>query len=279
MSAKMLEVLRHQRSRGPLPSSLEGLGGFIERLQQTLPEVRIELPTADPSALSRLRATGLAADLEDGSAVVRFPADGDALDRVLSLLGLPALQRGGAATVLAALEEAEDPARLAPRVSLPLRIRPAKATALGWSKDLFSLTLLVSNVEVQRDGTLVGTGRGPIVAVCAEYERPLTSIDPPGIADYPFERAQALGVPMLRLERSWFRRPLRLEATHELARAPADRPEAVARASRFLGQLDDAWQRRIGAATEIAWPVFRPAHQGPLLDGVRGVPLPGIQLH
>jgi hypothetical protein len=281
MKPNGLELLRLQRARGPLPSSIEGLGAFVAALQKLLPEVAVPLPTAESAAISRLRAAGIVADLVDGRVVARFPTDGDALDRVLLLLGLPPLLEGGAEAVLTAIAAGPAPgAPEPPRLSLPLRIQPAKATALGWSSDLYSLTLLISNVILrEEDGALLPTQRGPVVAVCAEYARPLTSLDPPGIADYQLERARTLGVPMLRLHAGGFlRRPLRLEATNDKARAPATRPEALARAEKFLGELDQAWQQRVGLGLEVAWPVFRPERAGPLLDGVSGAPLPEMQL-
>lgn len=280
MKANSLELLRLQRARGPLPSSIEGLGAFVAALQKLLPEVAVTLATAESAAISRLRAAGISAELHEGKVVARFPTDGDALDRVLLLLGLPPLPEGGAEAVLTAIAAGPAPgAPEPPRLSLPLRIQPAKATALGWSSDLYSLTVLISNVALREgDGALLPTQRGPVVAVCAEYERPLTSLDPPGIADYQLERARTLGVPMLRLPGGFLRRPLRLEATSDKARATATQPEALARAEKFLGELDQAWQQRVGIGLEVAWPVFRPERGGPLLDGVSGAPLPEMQL-
>jgi hypothetical protein len=164
-------------------------------------------------------------------------------------------------------------------VSLPLRVHPAKACALGWSSDLYSLTVLISNVALrEEDGALLPKDRGPIVAVCAEYDRPVTSLDPPGVASYRLEDARSQGVPTLRLGGGWFRSPLRLEATPRAARVPAHRSEALARAEKFLDEVDEAWQRRIGSVLEVAWPVYRPAGSGPLLDAVVGRPLPAMEL-
>jgi len=169
--------------------------------------------------------------------------------------------------------------RGAPSVSLPLRIQPARASALGWSPDLFALTLLVGNAAFrQEDGALVPRGPGPVVAVCAEYERPLVSLDPPALASYSLARARLSGMPTLRLPGGWFRGPLRLESTRRAARASERREEAVARAVRLLDELNQAWQRRLGAFLEIAWPVYGPEHAGPLLDAVGGTPLPELPL-
>jgi hypothetical protein len=281
MNADTLLLLRYQSGRGPLPASLEGLSAFLLSLQRRLPEVEVALSPADGAAVSRLRALGLRAELQGSSVVVHFPADGDALDRTLSLLGLSPLPAGGAAAVLAALEAAPDPAATAPPpLSLPLRIQPAKASTLGWSSEPFSLTLLISNVALrQHAGALLPTQRGPVVGVCAEYGRPLTSLDPPGVAEYPISSARSRGVPMLKLSGGGLlSRPLRLEATSPLLRAPASRPEAVARAEKFLRELDDAWEQRVGPGLEVAWPVFLPARGGPLLDGVGGTPLPEMEL-
>jgi hypothetical protein len=193
----------------------------------------------------------------------RFPADRDALDRIESLLGSPSLQESSPG---------------APALSLPLRIQPAKACALGWSPELFALTILISNVSLrQEDGALVPR-RGPVVAVCAEYDRPLTALDPPVIARYPLGQARKEGVPTLRVPGGFWRAPLRLEPTSRIARAPAARAEAVARAEQFLDELDEAWQRRIGSVLEVAWPVYRPERSGPLLDAVAGAPLPDLEL-
>ena len=85
-------------------------------------------------------------------------------------------------------------------------------------------------------------------------------------------------MPTLRLAGRWFRPPLRLEPTARNARVPARRSEALARAERFLDELDEAWQRRIGSVLEVAWPVYRPARMGPLLDAVVGRPLPELEL-
>ena len=172
---------------------------------------------------------------------------------------------------------AED--RGAPAVSLPLRIQPARASALGWSPDLFALTLLVGNATFRReDGALVPRGSGPVVAVCAEYERPLVSLEPPALASYSLVRARLSGMPTLRLPGGWLRGPLRLESTRRTARPCARRDEAIARASRFLDELNEAWQRRLGAVLEIGWPVYGPEHDGPVLDAVSGTALPELVL-
>src|SRR3989454_1741566 len=90
--------------------------------------------------------------------------------------------------------------RTAPALSLPLRIKPARACALGWSPDLFTLTLLVGNASLRaEDGALLARGRAPVVAICAEYDRPLTSLSPPALAPYSLARARLQGVPALRL--------------------------------------------------------------------------------
>jgi len=273
----VLTVLRQQRARGPLPSTADGLSGWIAALDKRLPPASLELPLG-ADAVSRLRAVGLAVEASGGKTVLRFSADGDALDRTFALLGLPAIDGGGAAALLAAIEreaEADNP----PAHSLPLRIQPAKACSLGWSSDLFSLTVLISNVSLrEHDRALLPTDGRPVVAVCAEYDRPLTSLDPPSVAGYRLGNARAEGVPMLRLGGGWLRSRLRLEPTARLARATAGRPEAVARAERFLDELDDAWEQRIGSALQVAWPVYRPEHAGPLLDAVVGRPLPEMQL-
>jgi hypothetical protein len=117
-----------------------------------------------------------------------------------------------------------------------------------------------------------------VVAVCAEYERPLTSLSPPTLASYSLVRARLQGMPTLRLPGGWFRAPLRLETTHRAARAAERRDEALARAGRFLDELNEAWQRRLGAVVEVAWPVYGPEHGGPLLDGVAGSALPELPL-
>jgi hypothetical protein len=271
-------ILRHQRARGPLPASAEGLSAWIAALQQHLPPVSVELQS-QWNAISRLRAAGLVVEEIDGKAILRFPSDGDALDRTFALLGLPPIDGGGAAALLSAAERAAHAAGAAPAVSLPLRLQPAKACALGWSSELFSLTLLISNVSLrEEDGALLPKDGAPVVAVCAEYDRPLTSLDPPGVAGYLLDEARKQGVPMLRLAGSWFRPPLRLEPTARNARVPARRPEALARAERFLDELDEAWQRRISSVLEVAWPVYRPARAGPLLDAVVGRPLPEMEL-
>jgi hypothetical protein len=206
----------------------------------------------------------------------RYPGDGDALDRVGALLGLPPLQ----AMAGAALEQALNlTATTPPPLSLPLRIQSAKASNLGWSSELFALTVLVSNVGVrQEDGALQTRGEAPVVAVCAEYDRPLVSLDPPALTPYTLQGARAEGVPTLRLPAGFWRSPLRLEATSRLARAPARRREALARAERFLDELDEAWKQRIGSVLEVAWPVYRPERDGPLLDAVSGIPLPELSL-
>jgi len=279
MSGEAIEaVLRHQRARGPLAASTEGLSAWLCALQQQLPLVPLHLQS-QWNAISRLRAAGLVVDEVEGKAILRFPADGDALDRTFALLGLPPIEGGGAAALLAAIEGATLSAGSAPAVSLPLRVHPAKACALGWSSELYSLTLLISNVSLREDdGALLPKDGGPIVAVCAEYDRPVTSLDPPGVAGYRLEDARSRGVPTLRLGGGWFRSPLRLEATARAARVPAGRSDALARAEKFLDDVDEAWQRRIGSVLEVAWPVYRPAGSGPLLDAVVGRPLPAMEL-
>lgn len=193
----------------------------------------------------------------------RYPGDAEALDRVGALFGLPPLQ---------------PPDHVAlPELSLPLRVQPAKASALGWSTELFALTLLIGNVA-PRDGALFHRGRGPVVAVCAEYGRPLTALDPPAVAGTTLDRARSEGVPTLRLPAGWLRPALRLETTARSARAAASRPFAMARAERFLDELDEAWQRRVGSVLEVAWPVYRAERAGPPLDAVSGSPLPELEL-
>ncbi|HET9754802.1 MAG TPA: hypothetical protein VFP52_17650, partial [Myxococcales bacterium] len=135
-----LGVLRHQRARGPLPAQREGLPAWLTSLFGQLPAVRVEIPSP---AVSPLRAVGVVVEESEGKAFARVPADGDALDRLFALLNLPAIEGGGAALLLAEMEKATDPSRVPPRLSLPLRIQPAKACALGWSSDLFTLTVLV----------------------------------------------------------------------------------------------------------------------------------------
>ena len=169
--------------------------------------------------------------------------------------------------------------RTSPVMSLPLRIQPARASALGWSPDLFFLTVLVGNAAMRtEDGALVARGHGPVVALCAEYDRPLMSLGPPALAPYSLARARLQGIPALRLAGGWLRPPLRVEATHRTARAAARREDALARAGRFLVELEEAWRRRLGAVLEIAWPVYGPEHGGALLDGVAGSPLPELSL-
>jgi len=193
----------------------------------------------------------------------RFPADGEALDRIEALLGSGSPKESAPA----------------PSLSFPLRVQPAKACSLGWSPELFALTVLISNVALrQEDGALVQRGRGPIVAVCAEYDRALTSLEPPVVARHALSNARSEGVPTLRLPGGLLRAPLRLEPTSRIARAPADREGALGRAEKFFDQLDEAWQRRIGSVLEVAWPVYRPERSGPLLDAVAGAPLPDLAL-
>ena len=191
----------------------------------------------------------------------RFPADAAALDRVSALFGLPPLEEPQAAAL--------------PRLSLPLRIQPAKASALGWSTELFALTLVVGNA-VEHGGEL--RGHGPVVAVCAEYGRPLVALDPPAPAQITLDRARTDGVPTLRLPGGWFRKPsLRLEETPHAARAPSSRAFALARATRFLDDLSEAWRRPM-TALEVAWPVYRAERNGAPLDAVSGTPLPELEL-
>ncbi len=259
------DLLRYQRARGPLPSSAEALPAWLARQPEAVP---VEVPLA---AVSPLRAAGVVVEEEDGAALARVPPDGDALDRLFSLLSLPAFAGGGAAALLAALERSSDAAEL-PGLSLPLRIQPSKASSLGWSSDLFSLTLLISNVSLRREDGALLPKPGPVVAVCAEYDRLLESLDPPLL------HARSEGIPMLRLPGGFLRRPLRVEATRRDARAPRGRIAAMARAGKFLGELDEAWQRRLGPVLEVAWPVYRPEKRGPLLDAVVGRLLPEMQL-
>jgi hypothetical protein len=71
---------------------------------------------------------------------------------------------------------------------------------------------------------------------------------------------------------------LRLEATSPGARTSASRPLALARAGRFLDELEGAWQRPMAPALEVAWPVYRAERSGPPLDAVSGTPLPELEL-
>ncbi|HZX94263.1 MAG TPA: hypothetical protein VFE90_07080 [Myxococcales bacterium] len=271
----ILALLRHQCARGPLPARREGLPSWLLALAGQLPQVRIEIASA---SVSPLRAVGIVVEETEGKAFARVPADGDALDRLVSLLGLPAIEGGGAALLVAELERAPDASRVPPALSLPLRIQAAKACSLGWSSELFTLTVLVSNVSLRHgDGAVLPRG-GPVVAVCAEYDRPLTSLDPPTVASYALRSARAAGMPTVRLPAGFLRGPLRLEATSRTARAPRDRPAALQRAGQFLDELHTAWKQRPGPVLEIAWPVYRSERDGPPLDAVVGRPLPEVQL-
>jgi hypothetical protein len=270
-----LTVLRHQRSRGPLPGMRDGLAAWVASLCGQLPLVRIEVTAA---AVSPLRAVGLVVEESEGKAFVRVPADGDALDRLIALIGLPPIDGGGAALLLREMDREPEAGHVPPPLSLPLRIQPAKACSLGWSSELFTLTVLVSNVELrQEDGALLPRG-GPVVALCAEYDRPLTSLHPPSVATYSLRSARAEGIPTVRLPAGLFRGPLRLESTSRAARTPKDRPMALQRAGRFLDELHGAWKERLGPVLEIGWPVYRAERDGPPLDAVVGKPLPEMQL-
>jgi hypothetical protein len=263
------ELLNLQRERGPLPTHREGLAAWVAALKA--PVVSLEVT---PQSVSPLRAAGL---IVTDQQQLQFPADGDALDRVISLLGLPPIPSGGAAVLLEAMARSSE--QKSPKLSLPLKVQPAKACALGWSSELFSLTVLLSNVAFrEEDGALLPRG-GPIVGICAEYERPLTSLQPPKVASFPLDATRQNGVPTLRLiEGGFLRNPLRLEPTSRNARAPAGRGNAMSRAGKFMDALDAAWPRRIGSVTEVAWPVYRPEKEGPPLDAVNGAPLPEIHL-
>lgn len=274
MRDEAIALLRQQRARGPLPSSREGLASFLAGLQRALPAVRVEVP---PAAVSPLRAAGIEVEEREARFFARFPADGDAFDRVLSLAGAPLPAGGGAAALLSALEQPEQD-EAPPPISLPLRIQPSKASALGWAPELFSLTVLIGNAAVRDDGALLPRSGGPSVGVCAEYDRPLTSLDPPGVAGWALQGARARGVPTLRLHAGWLRTPIRVEPTSRLMRASSGRKEARARAGQFLEELETAWKRRIGPPLEVAWPVYRSGHGGPLLDAVVGRPLPEMNL-
>jgi hypothetical protein len=264
------DLLEKQRERGPLPNSREGLSAWVSALAERAPAIPFEVP---PEAVTPLRAAGL---VVDDQRRLYFPADGDALDRTFALLGLPPIAVGGAAALLEARARSEE--QKSPKVSLPLRVQPAKACSLGWSSDLFSLTVLVSNVSLREaDAALLPRG-GPIVGICAEYERPLTSLAPPRVASFALGATRQNGVPTLRLPEGFLRTPLRLEATSRNAKAPLGRASAMARAGKFMDDLDAAWPKSIGSVTEIAWPVYRPEHGGPPLDAVNGAPLPEIAL-
>jgi hypothetical protein len=264
------DLLRLQRERGPLPLQREGLSAWVSALAERAQVIALEVP---PEAVTPLRAAGLVVD--DGRRL-QFPADGDALDRVFALLGISPISAGGAAALLDARARSDE--QKSPKISLPLRVQAAKACSLGWSSELFSLTVLVSNVSLREaDSALVPRG-GPIVGVCAEYERPLTSLQPPRVAAFPLDATRQNGVPTLRLPEGFLRTPIRLEATSRNARAPLGRASAMARAGKFMDDLDVAWPKSIGSVTEIAWPVYRPEHGGPPLDAVNGAPLPEITL-
>lgn len=198
----------------------------------------------------------------------RFPGDADALERVSALFGLPLLDVG----------EAPRP----PELSLPVRIQPAKATALGWSTELFALTLLIGNAFEQNGELRSPRHRSPVVAVCAEYGQPLAALEPPALAGITLDRARTDGVPTLRLPGGFFKPALRLETTAHGARTAASRAFALARATRFLDDLSVAWKRRMTPALEVAWPVYRADRlngaSGPPLDAVSGLPMPEIEL-
>src|SRR5262249_46539170 len=97
-----IEILRHQSARGPLPASRDHLPAWVAR--QTA-AITVEVAF---QAVSPLRAAGIVVEERDGKALAHVPADGDALDRIFSLLALPPIEGGGAALLLAALERSTD---------------------------------------------------------------------------------------------------------------------------------------------------------------------------
>jgi hypothetical protein len=213
-----LAVLRYQRDRGPLPETPAGLAVWIACLRETLPEATIEVAR---EAVDPLRAFGVPVEQLGGRALALLPPDGDLIDRVLLLAGAPAIP-GGAARALLSLTVARKTTLSLPTRSLPLRVQPPRASALGWSPEH--------------------------------------------------------GVPTSRVGSGGFASPVRLEATSPSARALPNREDALARANRFLNEVDEAWKtRRSGPPIAVAWPVYRSLHGGPLLDAVMGRPLPELQ--
>ena len=268
-----LAVLRYQRLRGPLPETPAGLAVWIACVRDALPEATIEVAR---EAVDPLRAFGVPVEQLGDRALALLPPDGDLIDRVLLLAGAPAIP-GGAARALLSLTVARKTTPSLPTRSLPLRVQPPRASSLGWSPELCFVTVLLSNASIRKDDAALVGGEGPVVAVCAEYDRALVSLDPPSVADWQLGKAREHGVPTIRLSSGWFASPVRLEATSPSARALPNREDALARASRFLREVDDAWKRRSGPPLAVAWPVYRSLHGGPLLDAVMGRPLPELQ--
>jgi len=84
----------------------------------------------------------------------RHPADGEAFDRVGALLGLPPLHSNGSAALDKALNLT---ASTPPPLSLPLRIKAAKASTLGWSADLYALSGARAVATLYSDATTATT--------------------------------------------------------------------------------------------------------------------------
>ena len=256
MSQLAKDLLAFQSSRGRLPESADEFPSWLSALRKLSPSVELTLPLPRGSceqACAALARLGVPASLELDGLHIEFPADGDALDRCLLLAGLPRLPHDGARLLLAQIEgEAAKCEGELPALSLPISLQPSEAQAYGCQPVPVALSVLVTNARV-RDGDLMleRTGRGPVVALCAEYGRLLTSLSPPALGP----STHGGGVPALKLH-GFFGPNVGLQRLPEGATSWPARQGAVARAERYLKELDVAWNGSLRSVVEVAWPIL-----------------------
>ena len=273
----MTQLLAFQASRGRLPESADEVPAWLAALRKLLPPVELVLPLPAGSrvdACAALARLGVPASLELDGLHLEFPADGDALDRCLALAGLPRLPHDGANLLLATLSHAAPADDVLPSLCLPVSLQPTEAQAYGCAPQPVALSVLVTNARV-RDGDfmLERVGRGPVVALCAEYGRLLTSLSPPALGP----STQGGGVPSLKLH-GFFGPNIGLERLPQGATASPAREGAVARAERYLRDLDVAWNGALRSVVEVAWPAYPAGAGGGFLDATGQSMLPPLPL-
>ncbi len=272
------ELLSFQSARGRLPESIDEVPAWLAQLGKLVPVVQLSLPLpaqARESTAAALGKLGIDSTPIESGLSITFPADGDALDRCLALAGLARL-RDPAGLLLARLSANPTAAELLPALSLPSALSPSDAQAYGCSSDPLALSVLVTNARIREgDLKLERIGKGPVVAVCAEYGRTLTSLCPPLLSPATLEESRGGGVPALRLH-GFFGANVELERLPQGACATREREGAVARAETWLRELDQAWGGAVRSVVEVAWPAYRMGKGQGLLDATGQSMLPPL---
>jgi hypothetical protein len=143
---------------------------------------------------------------------------------------------------------------------------------LGYEPRPTLLTVLVANARVNEARCrLEATGKGPVVAVCADYSRLLRSLHPPTMADGTLEQARRNGVPVIEMPTGLLSRGVPLSEPPAESSCPSSASNAADGARRWIARLDAAWDGRIRSVTSLGWPAYEGRGQPTgLLDAVAG---------